>query len=247
MPRVPNSDVICVTSAPPSWEPLLAYTAESQAAYCKARGYDYDVEVADLYDQRAFGLGKGPVIGIRGFHKFNRILHFMPLYKYVVWLDADLVVTNRDFDLRRVFAEYDGNWFGMGEVFPIHPPSDLILCYDWNGFNSTVQLWRSTPLTQAFAWACNNTGRDLFLYHGWHEMEALRYFSSKPPYDRLVGYESIKRLCAILPECYEPSGVPRQIMEPYAWQPGDFALHLSALSIERRTELARKYVEVAWS
>lgn len=225
--KPPSSDTIVVTSHPAAWDTLAEITCETHKAFCDRWGYDYDVDRSDLMDSRQ----GGSPISIRGFAKFNRILHFMPMYRYVIWLDADLVVTNRDVDLC--------------DVWLTRSTEQVILCYDWNGFNSTVQIVRSTPLTQAYYWACNNTGRDLFLYHGWHEMEALRYFSSKPPYDKLVGHESVKRLCAVLPDEYVGAGVPRPIMEPYAWRPGDFAVHLSALSLERRIELARQYSGLA--
>ena len=133
--------------------------------------------------------------------------------------------------------------FNIYDVFKAHPYNDVILGYDWNSFNSTVICVRSTALARAYLWACNNTGRMLFLSHGWHEMQALKYFSQFPPYSEIVGYESCKKLAAILPDEYEPVGVPRDVMEPYAWEPGDFACHLSALTLERRIALARKLTE----
>lgn len=231
MPSTPKSDLIVVTSYPPAWSELAEITCASHAAYCKARGYDYDAECADLRDRRVKPTfdGYGEWVGIRGFHKFNRILHFMPMYKYVVWLDADLVVTNRESPL-------------LGDK-----TAELTACRDWNGWNTTVIGVRSTPRMQALFWAANNTGRDLFLYHPWHEMQALRYFTERPPYDKVWKTVSIKWLAAVLPELYVDAGVPRPIMEPYAWEPGDFAVHLSALPLERRIELARQfYPEVTY-
>lgn len=230
MPRVPSSDLICVTSFPPAWSELAAITTASHKAYCDASGYDYDAEEADLYDRRVSPTfdGQGPYVGIRGFHKFNRILHFMPMYRWVLWLDADLVVTNPEKDPARLLSN--------GRVSPV------VVGFDWNSFNSTVIMVRSQPSTQAFFWACNNTGRDMFLYHPWHEMQSMKYFAQFAPYaPGFIGYESCKKLAAVLPEMYEPAGVPRPIMEPYAWEPGDFAVHLSALSLEKRIELARQF------
>lgn len=218
--KSPSSDTIIVTSHPAAWDELAAITCETHKRYCDRWGFDYDVDRSDLVDSRQ----GGEKISIRGFVKFNRILHFMPMYKYVLWLDADLVVTNLEY---RMFFER----------------APIMACYDWNGFNSTVQLIRSTPRAQAFYWACNNTGRDLFLYHGWHEMEAMRYFSSKPPYQSMIDCISVKEVCAVLPDEYVEAGVPREIMAPYAWEPGDFAVHLSALSLPRRIDLAQKYAQ----
>ena len=168
----------------------------------------------------------GQMVPIRGFVKFDLLLHFLPHYKYVVWLDADLIVTDHRLDMvDMLFFSY------------------VVVGYDWNSFNSTVIACRSTDAVWAYLWACNNTGRNMFLDHGWHEMQALKYFAEFPPYNNLIGYESCKKLAAILPEEYEPHGVPRRVMEPYAWAPGDFAVHLSALSLPRRIELANFFKE----
>lgn len=237
VPSTPKSDLICVTSFPPAWSELAAITTASHKAYCDARGYDYDAECADLRDRRVKPTfdGYGDYISIRGFHKFNRILHFLPMYKWVVWLDADLVVTNTNLMLHIILPMLD-RW-----------ETDLIVGHDWNGWNTTVIAVRSTPKMQGLFWAANNTGRDLFLYHPWHEMSALRFFTERPPYNQRYASVSNKAMAAILPECYEPAGVPRPIMEPYAWEPGDFAVHLSALPLERRIELARQfYPEVTY-
>jgi hypothetical protein len=122
---------------------------------------------------------------------------------------------------------------------------DLITGYDWNGFNTTVQIVRSCNLTQMFYWACNNTGRNLYGYHDWHEMQTMRYFLQTAPYNSMYACESVKFFASILPEEYIPFGVPAPVMKPFAWEPGDFAVHLSALSLPRRIELARQYSELA--
>jgi hypothetical protein len=120
-------------------------------------------------------------------------------------------------------------------------PKPLIIGYDHNGHNTTVISARSSELMQQFMWAANNTGRKLFMDHDWVEMEAMRYFLMTPPYQDMVTYISCKRLCPILAAEYVDAGLPLAVSGAYGWEPGDFALHLSALPIERRIELAKAF------
>lgn len=148
-----------------------------------------------------------------------------------MWLDADLLITNPAITLEDL-------WY-QAVKWPME--QKIVLPYEHNGHNATVIMARSCDLVYDFFWAANNTGRKLFLGHDWVEMEAMRYFAQTPPYDNLIAYLSAKKLCPILHTEYIEAGLPERVSSKYGWAEGDFALHLSALHIDRRVELAREY------
>jgi hypothetical protein len=57
--------------------------------------------------------------------------------------------------------------------------------------------------------------------------------------DGIVRTYSAKELCALHPNAYAP--LPARRTAPYEWAPGDFSVHLAALPLARRIELAREY------
>jgi hypothetical protein len=167
----------------------------------------------------------GHSMGIRGFVKFDLMLHYFDRYKYLCWIDADCLITNPGIPLE----SFRSNGVTIG--------------YDHNGIHSTIFQAHATPLVYDFFWACNNTGRKFFLAHDWHEMESMRYFSQTPPYDKLLSYRSIKELCPILGPEYVQFGLPARVSAKYSWEPGDFSCHLSAMPLERRIQMAQQVLE----
>lgn len=221
MPLVTSSNTLVISSHPPRWAELAKYTCTSQKRWCERQGYDYHVDVSDVQDRTH----EGKWVPIAGFIKIDLFLRFFDDYERIIWLDADLLVTNVELPPPAHYGIHEIN-----------------LPYDYNGHNATVIDVLTTAEMRAFLWAVNNTGRRFFLDHPWKEMEAMRYFLQTPPHQFSVDYVSAKRLCALLTNEYEPY-VPHEVSAPYQWEPGDFALHLSALPLDRRVELARYYSE----
>lgn len=225
-PRVnlPGSDTLIMTSYGSSWQALANVTCPPQAAWAKAQGFDYYAWKCDLADNywnpHTNTMMRLP---IKGFVKMTLFCDFLAKYKTVCWLDNDLLVTNQAVKLEDLMTDA-----------PITVP------YDWNSHNATVIIARSSPLVRDYFWACENTGRKLFLNHDWVEMEAMRYFAQTPPYNHILGYQSAKLLCPLHPGAYRPY-VPDAITQPYDWEPGAFSIHLSALPQDRRVELAMEY------
>ena len=221
-----KSDTLVITSYPPRWQQLAEVTCATHKAYADAHGYDYFADCSDLQDSYYnYDLRTHFKVGIAGFIKMDLFLHFLPKYQSVVWLDADLLVTNKAVPVQ--------SFRSPGVTVP----------FDHNGINATVIIANSTDLVYDFFWAVNNTGRKLFLGHDWKEMEAMRYFSQTPPYDKLLTYYSIKELCPILADEYIEAGLPRKVSGKYGWVPGDWTMHLSALPLEVRIDRARYYAD----
>lgn len=226
--REPSS-IALVTSYPPRWRPLVAITNKLKGEYAQRWGYHFFTDESELVHE----LLDGRRVPIRGFAKFNLIEYFLRhgTYDWVIWLDADLLITNRSIRIEDLTGAVPTN-------------KDIVLGYDTNGHHSTVFFVRNTQRARDFIWACNNAGRSMFIEHPWHEMEAMRYFLQTPPYNTIAHYLSAKRLCPILHEEYRPH-IPADIGLEYKWEPGDWALHLSAMSLEKRVELAEKYADPA--
>jgi hypothetical protein len=214
------ANTLIITSYPPSWQQLADMTCKTHADYAKKHGYDYAADCSDLQDTV---WRQGHRIGIRGFIKWDLMLHYWERYEYICWLDADLLVTNHDIPLETIRSH------------------GLSVCRDFNGLNTTVMLAHTTPQLREMIWAVNNTGRKFFLAHDWHEMESLRYFQMTEPYNKMLTYHSVKDVCPILGPEYP---LPEWLWKAYNWERGDWMLHLSALHPQRRIERAREYGEM---
>ncbi len=196
-------------------------TCKTHFDYAKKHGYDYNADCSDLQDTV---WRQGHRMGIRGFIKYDLMLHFFDRYQYICWIDADCLVTNHDIPLESIRS------------------NGISVMRDYNGLNTTVIMAHTTPLVKQFFWACNNTGRKFFLAHDWHEMEAMRYFQMTEPYKDILTYHSVADVCPILGPEYAPY-VPEWLWSQYNWHPGSWMLHLSALHPQRRIERAREYGE----
>ena len=229
-----TADYAIVTSYPPDWERLTTITDQLKWEYAKQHGYHYFADCSNLYGPAGTRQNCVPVgeqVPIMGFIKFELLLHFLPKYKGVVWMDADLVLTNREITLESFFARM--------------PDNDVIVEEDWNGFHSTVIFARNTPRAYKYLWASNRTGRGFYLGDPWHEMTSMRNFWLDHIYHDTVGFLPVKDVCPIRAVEYEAFNVPREVSGDCDWKPGDFALHLSALSFERRLRLAEHYADDA--
>lgn len=181
-----------------------------------------------MYDKERM---TGKLVSIAGFIKTTLFCHFLPKYDEVVWLDADLVVTNPSISLADLWKT---------ATHHVNQNNRILMPFDWNSFNATVISAKSCKLTIDFMWCLENTGRGFFMGDPWKEMNAARFFSALPPYDEMIAYSSIKNLCPVHRGAYVPY-VPEHVSSGYEWDKGDFSVHLSALSLERRIELARRY------
>ena len=239
------SRVLVCSSYPASWGELAAYSGASQRAWAERHGYDYQTDCSErTWPAHSADWGSAPAgrMPIRGFIKLDLLLHYLDpalagqSYDWVVWLDSDLIVTNPEIPLTR--------W--TDEVEPYQRDragttggADVILPYDYNGNNATVIIARNTDAAYNYLWSSNSAGRVMFLKHDWAEMESLLRFRLAPPFDGIVHAVSAKELCALHPGAYDP--LPKRRTAAYEWTPGDFAVHLAALPLQRRIELARSY------
>lgn len=237
MPRT-----LVITSLPSDWSELGEITCKAMKAWCDLHGYEFFAWTADLKDYW-FNVGSRSRehLPIKGFVKLDLFLRFLPEYERVVWLDADMIITDYAWTVERL----------VQAISPSRP--QVAVGYDWNAHNTTVIIADNTvsneydiasaDLLYDYMWACNNTGRKFFLGDDWVEMSAMRFFAQTPPYDQILGYQSVAKICPVLHTEYIEAGVPARVSEKYGWRMGAFSLHLSALHINRRIELAREFAE----
>lgn len=250
-PRTTVGKTLVLCSIPPrrptdkpdeAWSDLAELTCATHRKYCERWGYSYHLDVSDLaapVGSRLFGKPVGPDAPIRYFVKFKLFQHFLDPescrkeWDHVVWFDADLVITDYETPLEKFFNNRLAN-----EPDAI---GDIVLTNDINGLHATVIMIRRTPTTLGFVWACGNAGMTYFHEDGWSDQLAMRMFLMTPPYANLVWYHSVKTLCAMPPGVYPIPPAARKI---YEWdQKESLALHLSALSIPKRIELAKRWIE----
>ena len=242
-----SDGVLVCSSYPPAWGELAAVTGATHRAWAERHGYTYQADCSErTWPARTpeWGVAVRGRMPIRSFIKLDLLIHFLdPLvcgrrYDWVVWLDSDQLVTNYDVPIARwtngvepYRRERDGRTSG----------GDVIMPYDFNGNNSTTIIVRNTDAAFNYLWSCNDAGRTMFLKHDWAEMESMLRFRLAPPYDGIVRTYSAKELCALHPNAYAP--LPARRTAPYEWSPGDFSVHLAALPLARRIELAREYAQ----
>lgn len=232
------------TDKNPTWADLAELTWATQKKYCERWGYDYHTDISDIWERvrnPKFGAPLGENAPIRYFIKFYLFQHFLDPtscgkeYDWVVWMDSDLVITNYEIPLEKFFNGLPGSDDESSNL------GDIILTRDVNGLHATVIMMRRSALTLGFAWANANAGKTYYQEDGWADQLSMRLFLGTPPYRELVWYHSVRSLCAMPPNTYPIPEVARRI---YEWDKDEsLALHLSALSITKRIEIASEYIE----
>lgn len=226
------------------WRDLADVTWASQRAYCAKHGYGFHGDESNIVEAVgspfhgvASPIAEAP---IRHFNKIRLMLHYMTPEKcrqnwdWVVWLDADLVIGDYETPLTK-WTNVLGATTGEEQVYG----GDFILPWDVNTYHPTVMMARCTTQMRALMWAMTEAGQRLYHLHDWSEHMALKFFSYLP-YKDAFHQHSAKVLCA-MPRGIHP--MPDDVRALYEYEEGvSWALHLSALSIEKRIELAQAFI-----
>lgn len=230
--------------ARPQWADLTALTWAVMRKYCAKWGYSFRGDVSDIslplvspYVDRP---ASAPQSRIRYIVKFMLMLHWLDRsrcqqeYDAVVWLDSDLVIVDFDIPLTKFLNSRGADYENPEEV----AMGDLIVPWDINTIHPTVIMARSTQLMRDLFWALTEAGDRLWRSHEWNDHMALKQFMHERPYRDALWQHSAQVLCAQVPGLYPPFSPLYEFKEGTSW-----ALHLSAMSLEKRIELAQQYVE----
>jgi galactosyl transferase GMA12/MNN10 family len=147
--------------------------------------------------------------------------------QYVLWIDADAIVTNHEIRAADLVSKYLGA-----------PESALALTCDICGPNTGTMLVKNTPLAQAFFWVCGGVGRFRHQQGCWHEQEAVREFLLYPPYRDTAVYLDQRVMNSYRNDLYTDGRPP----EMGAWKKGDFILHLPNVPNETRLRIMREHM-----
>lgn len=148
--------------------------------------------------------------------KIRDVIAAIELYDRALWMDIDQLVTNMDAQLPEYWL---GAHFSMDWGVDATGPSDFSAC----GFIACAD---SLPL---FQWV--ESVHDQYADGPFPEQTPLRLAYRENRFPGLI-YSHPRRLLNAVPIEVHPSA-------PEPWQPGDFAAHLTMLSVEERVKLAR--------
>jgi hypothetical protein len=230
----------------PQWDDLAALTWATQRKYCDIHGYKFDGNVSDV----VLPLGtpwsdQVPVATksrIRMMVKFQLLLHYLQpekcgeIFDQVVWMDADCVVTNYDRPLEEFMNSRGYDPENDGDV----ATGDIILAHNVDGLHPTVIMVRNNARMLGLIWHCSQAGDRMFRQHNWSDIMALRFGLDTQPYAPCLWTHSITALCAQHPDIY---GMPKRVAKEYEWNPESLTLHLSALPMSKRIQLAQEYID----
>jgi|GEM_PF-6884155 len=144
--------------------------------------------------------------------------------RFCLWLDADSLIRNPDFDIRSLIREKKA----------------LYLAEDCNGVNTGVMLWKNTRLNKRLLkqiWKARHITK-----HPWAEQEALRLLILK-------NYEGIQDRVEWIPQnifnAYDYALYGRT-MESGQVNENSFIVHFPGLDFEIRKQHMEKYLHEAW-
>ncbi len=161
------------------------YSSEVNGMYCKRHGIKFRCHVESLNRNRPPHWSKMPAM-----------LQMMPVADWVIWMDADAIVTNFDKSFIPIIEETD---------------KPIIMGKDRNGWNSGVFLVRSCERGEEFLKWVNRQTK--FIGKRWEEQAAIMHAFDTVFADDVYEVERQK----INAYSNNRNGRP--------WQEGDFILH----------------------
>lgn len=127
----------------------------SKRVYCQRHGYSYFKHSERTVPERH------PY-----WEKPNALLSHLDDAEYLVWLDADVIIANLDFDIINLFDVND-------------PNKVIYMSKDWNGWNNGVFCVRSCDIGKSFLEDVNNDKNyNIYKNHRWPEQECMGFLMS---------------------------------------------------------------------
>ena len=195
---------------------LGAITGPNKAAYCQAHGYDWLPQDTGFIADR-------PV----AWSKIHFLRQILPRYDWVMWSDADSLITNPAISLGTL----------------VDQPADLLITRDQNGVNTGSFLIRNSPWSRRFldqAWEIPSTPGYKARYELWTD----RMWENRA-FLILLGLHECRRHSRILPQRSLNSYPPELTAAgpDSAHRPGDFVIHLPGIDNAARLSLLARYAD----
>jgi hypothetical protein len=154
---------------------------------------------------------------------WDRLEHFVRVLKQndvAMLIDADALVTNLNKKVEDILED---------RYFP-----SFIFTKDLNGFNDGVFLAWDCDIVERFFEEVLTEGRRLFDGHMYREQKAMEHFAHTDAYKDEVDWVPQRELQAY------PAGVYNRHIPEEEWHPGDWCLHIPALPLNQRIDIATK-------
>ena len=218
--RVSPHKIALVSMWDEGFRAIADVTAANKAAYCRRHGYAWRPITTLLAPHLPPAWSKIP-----------SLLQVLPDYEWVMWTDADSIITNPAISLDRLIAT----------------GADLVITADHNGLNSGEFLIRRCPWSLAFLRAVLAASDDpAFLAKlrqentslqsdGYYEQRAIMWLL-----DRYSEFRHVRMLPQRAMNSYAP-GYHRSGPEA-DHAPGDFILHLPGMDRATRLEIFARYL-----
>lgn len=209
-----NHQIAIVHGASPNFGELKDITFTNHADYALQYGYDL----------RTFQFQASETVWgkIRALQETFADPHIRRAF----WIDADAVFTNLNLSLTEHL-----------------PHGKVVVSCDIFGINTGCLWLENCTEVCRLLWAIATEGHQLFAKAIWPEQCALRHFSLHPPYAELFTYVEQTLMNSYLNEHYSEkycADIGRPEDGFGQWQPGDFILHLPAISHHKRIEILKK-------
>lgn len=233
--------VIVITGSDKAMHPVLDLTIPSKIRYAQKHGYDF-LCIRSFEEIKELNLGSDLIsIGfIRAIKCFQMIEH----YDYVMWLDADSIVTNDSLDI--------GHFIKMGEN------KTFFASYDWlatpnglnghSGFNSGNFIIRRTEfVSELFSTFISLIGH--FINDTGADQSTLNYIHRQTHLRDIFCILDQKYLNPVPEDIYETSvwasdpnrvGPNKKFSITSPWDKDCFIAHLTGCSTEDRISLFSK-------
>lgn len=202
-----------------AYAPLAAYTVPRMSEYAFKHGMEfmrYNEPLDDLPDA-IYWL------------KFVAARILLKVYERIIWLDVDQLITNMEFSLEDHFIN-----FKHGFHAPMDWGEDAVADSDCSACGLVMHPDISPLVDEILSMRPESAGKP---FPEQNPMRAvMKRYQQSTPLGRPVYPWPRKPLNAV------PDAVcPGKVVNP--WKPGDFAAHLTMLSIDERVKLAKEILK----
>lgn len=204
---------LCSLAIGDEYKKTVKWCIQSQEEYVKRHGYTRITDESVYDPSRAFS-----------WSKVKLLQKYLSEYDFLVWMDADVLVTNPEIRLEAFMAM-------------IKPDAFMFIGHDFQNLNAGILIIRNCPIAHEFLQDVWN--KTEYINHIWWEQAAIIELQKTPkynPYIHILPHEHINIM----------NSFHYQIDPRVHWLPGDFCIHFAGIHDRNILEQIQKlYVENA--
>jgi hypothetical protein len=198
-------------------EEVFDITFQSKVKYAKKHGYDF-LSLNGFGTDRS---GKYNPTQI-GYLRILRVFENIEKYDYIMWIDADALVTNPNIAIENF--EIDNSIFYCS--------------YDWNGYyslNTGNFILKNTPHTMSFIDVFYKISKNYSMPEEQATINAMYLIPDIKPYIKVLEHKflnAVPSVDIVKKEIWGNKPTP-----PRPWNPGDFLVHATGLPNNERVRI----------